>query len=333
MLCILNDVTNPYFNLASEEYILKEFKEECFILWRNEPAIIVGKNQNTLSEINYEYVKDNNIPVVRRLSGGGAVFHDLGNLNFTFTTNDKNSFNDFRKFTQPIIDILNKLSINAEFSGRNDITIDGKKISGNAQCSYKDRMFHHGTLLFSSNVSSLSSALKAKPEKFIGKGIKSVSSRVTNISEYLTTPMTVTDFRDTIINHIVENNPAAEIYEFTKHDIERINSLKDEKYSTWEWNYGSSPKYNFTNSRRFTGGTVEFNISVNKGIIEDIKLYGDFFGQRDVSELEKTLIGINHNEESIRAALDKFDISKYFYNISRDELIQGMVSAPSNTTL
>ena len=190
MLYIYNKNTNPYFNLAAEEYVLKEFQEECFMLWRNEPSIIVGKNQNTLAEINLDYVRQHKIPVVRRLSGGGAVFHDLGNLNFTFIVNeDVSSFSDFKRFTQPIIDVLRKLSVNAEFSGRNDITIDGKKISGNAQYYYKNRILHHGTLLFSSSITDLSAALKVRPVKFEDKGVKSVSKRVTNISEHLKEPL------------------------------------------------------------------------------------------------------------------------------------------------
>ena len=244
MLYIYNKNTNPYFNLAAEEYVLKEFQEECFMLWRNEPSIIVGKNQNTLAEINLDYVRQHKIPVVRRLSGGGAVFHDLGNLNFTFIVNeDVSSFSDFRRFTQPIIDVLRKLSINAEFSGRNDITIDGKKISGNAQYYYKNRILHHGTLLFSSSITDLSAALKVRPVKFEDKGVKSVSKRVTNISEHLKEPITIEQFIDLIMNHIREQTRGSEMYEFTQEDIEKIEKLVREKYSTWEWNFGTSPDY------------------------------------------------------------------------------------------
>ena len=196
MLLIYNEKTNPYFNLAMEEYFLKNTNEDLFLLWRNESAIVVGKNQNTLSEINYEYIKEHDIKVVRRQSGGGAVFHDLGNLCFTFIACNNNSFSDFKRFTMPIVEALKGLGINAEFSGRNDLLIDGQKFSGNAQYNYQNKVMHHGTLLFSSEINDVSAALKVKPIKFEGKSVKSVKSRVTNISEHLKQPMTVLEFKD-----------------------------------------------------------------------------------------------------------------------------------------
>ncbi|PKP15313.1 MAG: lipoate--protein ligase, partial [Bacteroidetes bacterium HGW-Bacteroidetes-22] len=200
MLCIKDSNTDPYFNLAADEYVMKNFKEDCFMLWRNEPSIIVGKHQNTLAEINVDYVKENSIKVVRRITGGGAVFHDLGNLNFTFIRNSEEGAQvDFRKFTQPIIDVLQKIGINAVFEGRNDLTIDGKKFSGNAEHVWKKRTLHHGTLLFSAVITDLSAALKVNPLKFNDKAVKSVRSRVTNISEHLKEKMDVLEFRDRIM--------------------------------------------------------------------------------------------------------------------------------------
>lgn len=323
MIYIYNNNTNPYFNLAAEEYVLKNFDDDCFMLWRNEPSIIIGKNQNTLSEVNYEYVKENNIAVVRRLSGGGAVFHDLGNINFTFISNsDRESFNNFHKFTEPIITVLNNLGVKAEFSGRNDITIDGKKISGNAQYNNKDRILHHGTLLFSSNMTDLSAALKVKAAKFEGKGVKSVASRVTNISEHLKTPLNIIEFKDLIMEYIMQRYGGENLYEFNTEDINTINNMVAEKYGTWEWNYGSSPNYNFRNEKRYAGGSVEFNINVEKGIIKALKIHGDFFGKYDICDIENALIGVKHSESAVRAALSYFDLTSYFANISLDELIQ-----------
>ncbi|MGB9678817.1 MAG: lipoate--protein ligase [Thermoanaerobacteraceae bacterium] len=325
MIYIYNKNTNPYFNLAAEEYVLKEFKDECFMLWRNEPSIIIGKNQNTLSEINLEYVKEYKIPVVRRLSGGGAVFHDLGNLNFTFIVNDDmSSFSDFKKFTNPIIEVLKQLSINAEFSGRNDLTIDGKKFSGNAQYYYKNRVLHHGTLLFSSNITDLSAALKVRPVKFEDKGVKSVSKRVTNISEHLKRPLGIEEFIDLIMNHIKEKEGSSELYEFNEEDLKKIQKLKEEKYITWEWNFGTSPDYSFKNEKKFPGGTIEVNLNVEKGVIKDIKIYGDFFSKHDISDVENILKGIKHSEEEVYRVLSKINIQDYFSNISIDNLIEVM---------
>ncbi|SCI24926.1 MULTISPECIES: lipoate--protein ligase [unclassified Romboutsia] len=327
MLLIYNDNTNPYFNLAMEEYLLKNTNEDLFILWRNKPSIIVGKNQNTLSEINIDYVKDNSIPVVRRLSGGGAVFHDLGNINFTFISCNKNSFSDFKKFTQPIIDLLKTLGLNAEFSGRNDLLIDGKKFSGNAQYNYKNKVMHHGTLLFSSQISDLSDALKVKSIKFEGKGIKSVKSRVTNISSHLNEDIDILEFKNLLMNYIYSISSNNTFYNLTKDDIEKIENLVEEKYSTWEWNFGNSPKYSLLNELKYPGGNIEFNLEVEKGFITRIKFFGDFFGKDDISTLEVLLCGVRHEEQSLRDIFSHINIDNYFLGADSDILIAGILGA------
>jgi lipoate-protein ligase A len=326
MLCIQNSNTNPYFNLAAEEYVLRNFNENCFMLWQNAPSIIVGKHQNTLAEINFEYVKENNIDVVRRLSGGGAVFHDLGNLNFTFIQNVEGDHNlvDFKKYTKPIIEVLTQLGVNAKFEGRNDIMIDGKKVSGNAEHIFKKRVLHHGTLLFSSKMTDLSQALKVNPLKYQDKGVKSVRSRVTNISEHLPKQMSVLEFQDAILEYVIKSNENTSIYEYTKQDIFQINKLVNEKYSTWEWNYGYSPKYNFEKLIKTKGGTIEIQMNIEKGIIHDIKIFGDFFNEHDISEIEDSLKGKNHQESIIRNVLQNLTFEKYFYNITIDEFILAM---------
>ncbi len=326
MLLISTTETNPYYNLAKEEYFLKKCKEDIFMIWRNEPAIIVGKNQNTISEINVDYVKEHSIPVVRRLTGGGAVFHDLGNINYTFiSVNDSESFTNFIKFSKPIIDFLKTLNITAEFSGRNDITIDGKKISGTAQCNYKSKVMHHGTLLFSSVIRDISDSLKVKPIKLKGKGVKSVSSRVTNVSNHLDKDMTVLEFKDMLFDFVSSNDSTNKVYNLTEIDIASINELVKNKYITWEWNYGKSPNYELTNSIKYTGGNLEFYLNVDKGVIKDIRIYGDFFGRCDISDIEKSLIGINHNENVIKLALEKFEIQNFFSGATIDELVKGIM--------
>lgn len=327
MLFIDNKLTNANFNLASEEYLLKNFNEDVFMLWRNEPAIIVGRNQNTLSEINYDYVKEHSIKVVRRLTGGGAVFHDLGNLNFTFiSTDDSKSFTNFRKFTQPIIDVLKSLNIDAEFSGRNDLTIEGRKFSGNAQCSYKNKVMHHGTLLFSSVMTDISAALKVKPSKFEGKGVKSVASRVTNISEHLKSPLTILEFKDMIMNYVSKlNSNDLKLYEFSEEDLKNIQKLHDEKYNTWEWNFGSSPKYTLIKEFKYAGGNVEFYLNVDKGIITQIKICGDFFGSLPISHIENLLTGIQHKEDKLKEALCSVNINDYFAGASLQDIVGGLL--------
>ena len=325
MLLIYNDNTNPYFNLAMEEYLLKNSTEDLFILWRNKPSVIVGKNQNTLSEINLEYVKENSIPVVRRQSGGGAVFHDLGNINFTFITNNNNSFSDFKKFTQPIIDLLKTMGLDATFSGRNDLLIDGKKFSGNAQYNYRNKVMHHGTLLFSSQITDLSNAIKVKSIKFEGKGIKSVKSRVTNISEHLDTKMSVLEFKDLIMNYMASIDSDNKLYTLSKEDIDGIEKLVEKKYNTWEWNFGNSPKYSFSNELKYPGGNVEFNLEINKGVISKIKFFGDFFGKEEIENLEILLSGVKHKEESLREILSNIDINNYLLGADMDILISGIL--------
>lgn len=305
---------------------MKHFKDDCFMLWRNEPCIIVGMHQNTLAEINLEYVNQKQIKVVRRLSGGGAVFHDLGNLNFTFVANTPAGSNmvDFHKFTLPILEALKSLNVNAEFTGRNDLTIEGKKFSGNAEHVYKNRVLHHGTLLFSSEMADLSNALKVDPSKFSDKAVKSVRARVTNISEHLQEKLDVIEFRDIIMKHVMSTTENSRVYSFTKEDIEAVSRLRDEKYSTYDWNYGHSPKYNFAKKIKTTGGHVEVALFVENGIIREAKIYGDFFHILDPSDIEQALIGITHDEGNIRKRLSDFAFNDYFVNISLEEFVQAM---------
>lgn len=325
MLCITHPNTDPWFNLAAEEYMLKHFSDDVFMLWRNANAIIVGKHQNTLAEINFDYVKEKNIKVVRRLSGGGAVFHDLGNLNFTFIRNGQDeNLVDFRRFTLPILEVLQKLSVEARFEGRNDLTIEGKKFSGNAEHVYKNRVLHHGTLLFSSHMPDLGMALKINPLKYRDKAVKSVRSRVTNISDHLPHKMDVIQFRDMIMDHIASGHGNVRHYEYTGEDIRAIQELVDKKYSTWEWNFGYSPKYDLSKSIKSNGGFVELHMNVSQGIIKEIRIYGDFFNKRDISEVETLLRDTPHRETDILEKLRSIPFGEYFHNISAEEFAGGL---------
>jgi len=326
MICINDHHTDPYFNLAAEEYVLKNFTDNCFMLWRNSPSVIVGRHQNSLAEINLDYVKQNQIKVVRRLSGGGAVFHDLGNLNFTFIENAKSDqLINFQKYTQPVIAVLQLLEVEARFEGRNDLMIDGKKFSGNAEHVFRNRVLHHGTLLFASELTDLSGALNVNPAKFTDKAIKSVRSRVTNISAHLKKPLELEAFREMIFRYMMDNHPDCKPYSYTEADIAAINSLRDEKYATWDWNFGQSPGYNMVNSLRTGGGTLEVHLDVKNGIIRHARIFGDFFNIGDITELEQFLTGTSHNEANIRQKLKQIHLSDYLVNVTEDEMFRCMM--------
>ncbi|MDP2174822.1 MAG: lipoate--protein ligase [Bacteroidota bacterium] len=329
MLIIQNLSTDPYFNLAAEEYLLKNFDEDIFTLWRNDNAIIVGKHQNALAEINLDYVQKNEVKVIRRLSGGGTVFHDLGNLNFTFITNAKDGDEvkiDFKYFTTPIIEALKQLDVHAEFSGRNDLLIEGQKFSGNAEHIYhqKKRTLHHGTLLFASKIADLSAALKVNPLKFEDKAVKSVRSRVTNISSHLKYEISVDEFYKMVISYMANKYEDVKFYEYSTLDMFEINKLADEKYKTWEWNFGYSPKYTFKKTSKTLGGFVEVFLYVEKGIIEEVKIYGDFFNARNIEEIEQALVKNKHNKDAIASVLSNYNISEYIHGATLDDLINGM---------
>jgi lipoate-protein ligase A len=285
--------------------------------------VIVGRHQNTLAEINVDYVKQNHIRVVRRLSGGGAVFHDLGNLNFTFIENSKNEKHvDFQKYTQPVIAVLQSLGVDARFEGRNDLVIGGKKISGNAEHIFRDRVLHHGTLLFASELADISGALNVNPAKFTDKAIKSVRSRVTNISSHLKKPLELQEFRDKIFYYMMDNYPDCKPYSYSDSDIAAISNLRDEKYVTWDWNFGQSPDYNMVNSLQTSGGHLEVHLDVQNGIISQTRIFGDFFNIGDIAKLEQLLTGIPHNKTKLRQKLEQINLSGYFINVTTDELLR-----------
>ena len=328
MIFIKNDSKDPYFNLALEEYALKELDvdDDFFILWQNENTIVVGRNQNTIEEINSKAVKEKEVNVVRRMSGGGAVYHDFGNINYTFITrSDDDSKHNFKKFTRPIIDALDSLGIKAEFTGRNDITIDDKKISGNAQYYYQNKMLHHGTILFDVNPDILKDVLNVKADKIASKGIKSVKSRVTSISKHLKEQMTSGELREMLLKFILDTEDVSEKeYVLTKEDIANIQKLADEKYSTWDWVYGESPKFELQQSKRYKGGNLDIRLNVKNGLITDFKIFGDFFGNKDIKEIEELILNNIFEESHIRNILKDIDCNDYFLNITLDEFLECM---------
>ncbi len=331
MLFIDNEgINDPRINLAIEEYALKHLKIEgdntYLLFYINEPSIIIGRNQNTIEEINTDFVEENNIKVVRRLSGGGAVYHDLQNLNFSFLAKDDgDSFANFAKFAQPVIDALKALGVDAEMSGRNDIQVGGRKISGNAQFSTKGRMFSHGTLMLDSEIENVVSALKVKAEKIQSKGIKSIRSRVANISEFLEEKITMEEFKALLLRHIFNVDSVDEVpkYKLTEADWKKIHEISKSRYQTWEWNYGKSPAFDIQNSKRFEGvGSIDVRLDVAKGVIKDCKIFGDFFGIGEVADIEEKLKGATYNRDGIEKALADVDIKHYFGRIDKEDFIK-----------
>lgn len=315
MRFIYNDCTDAPFNLAAEEWLLHNSDTDVFMLWRNASAVIVGRNQNSYSEINAEYVQKNGIPVVRRLTGGGAVFHDLGNINFTFISlNNHSGLLDFRRFATPIVNALNALGVACEFNGRNDMVVGESKISGNAQHAHRDRLLHHGTLLYAANLDSVSAALRPSPAKYIDKSVKSVRARVRNIVDFMPSPMPIEDFIDYLM-HFVANDQNATTTSLGPDEIADIEALAEERYRSWYWNYGYSPNYAFERSTRTPGGVLDVHMDVRNGVINDIRLFGDYFGVRDVVELEDMLCGCRHEREALEQRLALVHIDAYIQGV------------------
>jgi len=327
MRYIQNDTNNdPALNLALEEYVLRSLPiDDPFLLFYiNKPSIIIGKNQNTVEEINAEYVQNNGIQVVRRQSGGGAVYHDLGNLNFSFIMKDDGqSFHNFKKFTEPVVRALRKLGVEAELSGRNDLQVGERKISGNAQFSTRGKMFSHGTLLFNSEMEHVASALKVSAEKYVSKSTKSVRSRVANISEFLKEPLTIEQFRQYILESIFEDEPEIPYYELTEQDWVNVHKLADERYRSWDWNYGRSPAFNMQQKKRIEGaGTFDVRLQVEDGIIAGASIYGDFFGRGDRNEVAEQLVGTRYDAAALDELVSGIDLAFYFGAVTKEQFLE-----------
>ncbi len=314
---------NPYYNLALEEYLFNNYAQYCkiFMLWQNANSIIIGKNQNTAAEINQLFVEENNITVARRLSGGGAVYHDLGNLNFTFVVPSKSSSFDFSLFTQPIIETLMLFNIEAQASSRNDITIAGRKFSGNAQYHQKGLIMHHGTILFDSDLSVLQNALKVRKNKIKAKGVTSTISQVTNLKEYLDESVSLADFETALMHCVLGENYQTYIVDLTAQ--QKISELQKKKYATWQWNYGNSPQCQMIKEVYVPNcGHIELHLSLNNGFIEEIYSYGDYFGNEDFSIIQKALLHCPYNKTALEAALVKIAVNEVFNNLNNSSLVE-----------
>ncbi|MCL1631091.1 lipoate--protein ligase [Sporolactobacillus sp. CPB3-1] len=322
-----HDLLDQTLNFALEEYALNNLSidETYLMFYRMTPTVIVGRNQNTMEEINMDYITNHEITVTRRLSGGGAVYNDPGNLSFSFIAKDDgDSFNNYKKFTEPVIRALRHMGVDAKLEGRNDMTVDGKKISGNAQFVTQGRIFSHGTLLFDVNLDHVSQALRPDKAKYESKGIKSVRSRVTNIREHLAEDMDIHQFKVQLLHYIFEGAEHIPEYRLTDEDWTSIINIAKKRYRNWDWVYGKSPEFNVHKAKRFPGGRVDFRLNVKKGIIEHLSIFGDFFGVGDIHEFEKRLTGIKYEPDILSKELKSIDCHYYFGKISKDELLSAL---------
>ncbi|MCI8537212.1 MAG: lipoate--protein ligase [Oscillospiraceae bacterium] len=321
MIYLESPSRDPYFNLALEEYVFEQMdrSKSYFMLWQNDNTIVVGKYQNTAEEINQAFVDSHGIRVVRRLSGGGAVYHDKGNLNFTFVVDqDSNLDFNFKVFVQPVVRALERFGVHAQFNGRNDITIDGAKFSGNSQYARHGRLLHHGCIMLDSNLTNVSDALKVKEAKFDSKAVKSVRSRVTTINDHAPRPISMEEFKAALKDCAMDSG-ALEPYELTERDLAEVGKLQVEKYAAWAWNYGFSPAYDMRREMKFPAGLVTAQLSAEQGRIKEIRFYGDFFGNGGLETLERAMVGIPL-DENLEAALKPLQVERYMSGITAAEL-------------
>ncbi|MDR2179210.1 MAG: lipoate--protein ligase [Synergistaceae bacterium] len=327
MYVVENKNTKPQYNLALEEYLCLRATRDgsrFFMLWQNEPSIIVGRFQNTLEEIDTAFVEERGIHVVRRNSGGGAVYHDLGNINYSFVLPDSSgefsSAFDFAFFTEPIIRALAALGVAAESSGRNDLAIQGKKVSGGAQFRRGGVTLHHGTLLYNVDLEVLSQALRPSQDKFQSKAVKSVRSRVGNIMPFLPSPLPVAEFQERLQRGIQGLTPLT----LERDALEEVEKLEKEKYSTWEWNYGASPRFTERKRRRFPWGGAEAFLVVEEGTVVECSFRGDYFGSGDYAPLLSCIVGCPYTKEGIVRALQGMDpegMGRIFAGSSPEDIV------------
>ena len=315
---------DPYYNLAFEETVLRRRTQgDWLLLWQNDNTIVVGQNQNTEEEIDRAFVEAHHINVVRRTTGGGAVYHDLGNLNYSFITDLGEAEKlTMERFTRPVVAALRGLGLEAEASGRNDILVAGRKVSGTAQRILGGRILYHGCLLFDADPSMVAGALRADPEKFASKSTKSVRSRVANIRPYLKEDMTLPQFWAYLKDALAAGGLTPDA--LTAEELAAVEALKAEKYDTFAWNYGRSPAYTMKNRRRCPGGTVEVRANVERGVITDIVFYGDFLSLTSLDELTGALRGTAFRREDAKAVLDRFPLGTLFGSVTEEELLDLM---------
>lgn len=320
MRIIVSGNKSGTFNLVLEKYLVDNFEEETFIIWTNNFGIYVGKNQNAVEELNMDFVKENNFEVFRRLSGGGTIFHDEKTVYYSFITKNERTVKDnFIHWNNVIVEFLNTVGVEAELSGRNDVLVHGRKISGSAEHYTKELLVHHGSLLFDTDIPFLAKALTPNKKKFISKAVNSVKARVDNIANH--TDLSVDEFKAELVK-FVEKKYNGVKKPITDSEIAETKKLTDELYGTYEWNYGKSPKYSNFKEDKYPYGIISVKVDIKEGYIEDISILGDFFSEAEVTDLEKLLIGCKHDRTEIEERLKSVNIAKYIVGAVDEDLVR-----------
>ena len=320
MIYIETGSSDVYYNFGLEYYftVEKPLPDTVFLFWRTTPTLMVGKYQNVLEEINKPYADAHGIHIVRRMSGGGTIYTDPGGWQYTFIQHGQTQQIEFRQYIAPVIDALGELGVHAEFNGRNDLTIGGKKFSGTAQYRMGDSLVHHGSLLFDTDIQQMVASTTVDSYKILSKSIKSVRDRVTNIAEHLPAPMDADAFKACMVRHIMHGSD--QVYQVTPEDDKRIRELAAEKFNNWEAIYGADPKFNIERTGRFAGGKMQFKIDVQKGVIRHASVYGDFFSTLDAETICAALVGCRYEREAVLQALLDHHIDGAVYRISAQEM-------------
>lgn len=316
MIYIDTKSTDVFYNFGCEYYFAteKHLSDDIFLMWATEPTLMIGKYQNTMGEIDSAYAREKNITVVRRMSGGGTIYTDLGGWQFSVITPSSGLGIEFGRFVYPVVDALCSLGLNAAATGRNDITVDGKKVSGNAQFRLSGTTVHHGSLLFDTDIHELVCATTPKDYKITSKSIKSVRDRVTNIRDHLAHDMTHEEFRQLIVSRLTNST-----YTISNNDGERIRAISCEKFNDPKIIYASSPKFDIEKTVHTDGGTFTLGFTVKKGMICDSRITGDFFTAEDISG---ALVGVQFTPGDVSAALSEFD--GVIFGATTDELVRAI---------
>lgn len=315
MICIHKSSNDPFYNLATEEFVVKSTDDEVFMLWENTDCLVVGKHQNAIAEINFPFVNAHQIPVIRRISGGGTVFQGSGNINYSLITQVKDSVNkvDFEKATRPLVHFLKTLGVEAKLSGKSSLSIDGKKISGNAAHLHRGTILHHGTVLFDADLDLVNESIRVDQSKYVSKAILSNRAEITNVRQHLRNDMDLTTFSNRFEAFVKEEMKIVTERTFSPEEQLKIQQLADEKYKLWEWNYGYSPDYNYFTTINLFQETVQIQLFISKGRIIKVETNSK---NSDINHIIDRLVGLSIEKNQLEVALSDHSngISPIFAN-------------------